>query len=427
MYSVITVARFRLFDLVHAGFRLSVVSMHHEQGLKMNKYLIISISIVITGCSMPYSPAKIEPENAKFYGVHPVSMGSTETDLIMIHGMCHHDASWVIDSRNNLADKFHMDYDKKITVERLKERPFYEDPKSKVAVYKTKLTDHEFNINLYGIVFGTATLPIKQNSLCKDISKQPNGWNCLDKNNNPSLTYNRDRVILNEVLKNTLLNDCLADAVIYSGETGEAIRDGVKNAMSEIYKDRINSKAPVALISESLGSKILRDALVCNIDEKTKQGLSLVSEAGVIFLGANQIPILSLANNLKCSESAKFMSNGQLNLEMKGGFSDVFKIIKTLKSQNGEKRFIQNVEIPKTVVSFTDPNDLLSYEIDELDYYENSSGISVVNVIASNAKSWFGLIENPLTAHTGYRYNEDVTELLKCGFQNKNIELCESK
>lgn len=392
----------------------------------MSKYFVTALTMLITGCSTPYSPAEIVPENAKFYGVHPISMGSKETDLIMIHGMCHHDASWVIDTRNNLAEKFHMDYDKKVTVETLKAKPLFEDPKTKVAVYKTKLTDHEFSINLYGIVFGTATLPIKQNTLCKDISKQPDGWACLDKNNKPSLTYNRKQVFLNGALKNILLNDCLADAVIYSGEIGDAIRDGVKNAMSEIYKDRENSDAPVALLSESLGSKILRDALVCNIDEKAKQGLSLISETGVIFLGANQIPILSLANNNRCSGLATFMSAEQPEQEMTGEFSDVFKIIKTLKSKNDTEYFLQNVEIPKTVVSFTDPNDLLSYEIDEMDYNKNGSQISVVNVIVSNATSWFGVVENPITAHTGYRKNEDVLELLKCGFKNINIEKCES-
>ena len=65
------------------------------------------------------------------------------------------------------------------------------------------------------------------------------------------------------------------------------------------------------------------------------------------------------------------------------------------------------------MVAFTDPNDLLSYRLMPWRYAR--PGVTVVDVLVSNDKTYFGLLENPLSAHTGYMKNPAVTKAIMCG------------
>ena len=79
--------------------------------------------------------------------------------------------------------------------------------------------------------------------------------------------------------------------------------------------------------------------------------------------------------------------------------------------------------IPVKIVSFTDPNDLLSYEVQPDDYKngeERCKGgeercTKVVNIAVSNTYTWFWLLENPLIAHTEYLGNPNVIKYIACG------------
>ncbi len=70
------------------------------------------------------------------------------------------------------------------------------------------------------------------------------------------------------------------------------------------------------------------------------------------------------------------------------------------KRQAGQRRVADR---HLTLVAFTDPNDLLSYTLDESKYAQD--GITVYNVLVSNAPTWLGLLERPDTAHLAYLSN----------------------
>lgn len=371
----------------------------------LNVVMTTVIAIALVGCTTPYKPPLIEPSTASFSGIHPSSTDVKETNLVMIHGMCHHDKRWVENTRQRLANYFRMD---ETIVE-----PLYEDITSDVSVYKTRIYDDTNSINLYGIVYGPSTLPIKREFLCKDVSKESEVCQ--------NITYKRERASLNAALKNGLLNDCLADAVIYLSDKGEIIRKGVKRSLLKIMESIESSDGSLFFLSESLGSKVLRDALLCDSDEKIFAGISFISKSKVIYLGANQIPILNLGNNNECDLSRVYMDAIEKSgAEISGGFEDVIIIINQNK-YNKELSFNISTKTP-TVISFTDPNDLLSYEIGD----EYSESI-IINVIVSNTETWFGFLENPVTAHMGYRNNDDVIDLIKCGKNNPNYIKCMSE
>ena len=66
-----------------------------------------------------------------------------------------------------------------------------------------------------------------------------------------------------------------------------------------------------------------------------------------------------------------------------------------------------------TLVAFTDPNDLLSYTLPPERY--EPEGVTVHNILVSNAPAYFGLLERPDTAHLNYLSNPDIGRLIACG------------
>jgi hypothetical protein len=64
-------------------------------------------------------------------------------------------------------------------------------------------------------------------------------------------------------------------------------------------------------------------------------------------------------------------------------------------------------------VAFTDPNDLLSYTLPPQQYAQ--LGVTVYNILVSNAPTYLGLLERPDTAHLEYLNNPDVGRLIACG------------
>jgi hypothetical protein len=41
--------------------------------------------------------------------------------------------------------------------------------------------------------------------------------------------------------------------------------------------------------------------------------------------------------------------------------------------------------------------------------------VAVADVLVSNARTWLGLVENPVTAHLDYLANQEVADLIACG------------
>jgi hypothetical protein len=68
---------------------------------------------------------------------------------------------------------------------------------------------------------------------------------------------------------------------------------------------------------------------------------------------------------------------------------------------------------PLIMVAFTDPNDLLSYTLPPNRYA--GQGLTLYNILVSNAPTYLGLLERPDLAHLDYLTNPDVSRLIACG------------
>jgi hypothetical protein len=334
---------------------------------------------------------------------------------------------------------------------------------------QTRLYSQRYKINnkslwLHAIVWSPVTTPLKR-ELCYDIHDRDNPvWKQCDAiqvcRQNAGVwkvdeeekiePYMYQRAILNASLKEKLMNDCISDAFVYLGDRREEIQAQVALALiqaagirggkrrqstGQFNEDAINraaqENAPLFLISESLGSKVLFDTLlmmISNLGEikglqesaahalegnlllkalsangvavNTQADLEAIKKAGritvqrtvQIFLGSNQIPLLSLSEK-----------------------DALVKLIKQIEEEfpTWQNRF--------SIAAFTDPSDLFSYTLKNSGYAANveKAGVPVIDVVVSNSASWMGLIEWPNLAHEGYRTNNDVKRTILCGIPER--------
>lgn len=386
-------------ELPKAGTERTSMSTIRPRFLFFSTLLLVTLGLV--ACSKPYRPAVFEPPNRDFSGIDPTLSASGAASLIMIHGMCHHTPAWFQGSLVRLSDRLGAD--------RAGSWSFLmSDPETRVMALKANVVRGDERLRVYGILYAETTRPLKVAHLCRDVREE----NAVCESDQAE--YSHTRASVNNAVKNSLLNDCLADAVIYLGPTGEKIRDGVGRALEAVYRDMEGDTAlatgPVMYLSESLGSKVLGDALVCSTPAIAGRIYPQLARTSHLFLGANQIPLLNLGHRGPgCPAVLARRDRTPLGLRLRdGGVHGLAELIKRAQSVRSEY-----VAEPAIVVAFTDPNDLLSYTVASDDF----GGLPVVNVIVSNDWTWFGAFENPTTAHAGYRANDDVTDILRCGRQ----------
>jgi hypothetical protein len=235
------------------------------------------------------------------------------------------------------------------------------------------------------------------------------------------------RAIMNGALKTKLINDCLSDAVVYGGQHGDPIRAAMKLVVCRELGGTpaagqpcdftgAEIDRPIAVVTESLGSKILFDAARA-IYEEASQAAAARTEMNhrfasvqMIYLMANQIPLLDIASPLPPElevdaqdvDPPRDSSLGHMIGMMHG-------------AQNAMPADRRATMAMPTVVAFTDPNDLLSYRL--IPSVLDVARARLINVIGSNETTWFGFLERPDTAHCGYTWNETVIGLIALGHQ----------
>jgi hypothetical protein len=233
------------------------------------------------------------------------------------------------------------------------------------------------------------------------------------------------RAALNRELKYGLVNDCLTDVVIYGGPNGAAIRQAAEEALCDTLGGRYDGAdcsvsheevpGALAFITESLGSKLLIDAILevwadaensRDNEMKTRVAHALAA-ARIMYLMANQLPLLDGA------APAAGHADGAAALEPTTGRStgDVLDLL------SGLYRLKPPGTPPPTVVAFSDPNDLLSYRIVPDRLTGTLKDVRIVNVVVSNDATYFNYVERPDTAHCGYSGNPHVLGMIAGGYE----------
>jgi hypothetical protein len=358
------------------------------------RLLTLLIPALLAACSTPHRPPVVVRDSAPFPGIASLvqNSGGRPLDVILVHGMCTHDAAWANHGIDSIAGVVSANVPEQAAA-------------SANGIQLIERTQQIGNtpVRFHALVWSPLTAPLKR-QLDYDNTGTPSDCSSAGA---VAGECRPKRAWLNGYVKDRLLNDCLSDAVIYEGASRVAIRDAMVESISRILESNPNGDRTLAVVAESLGSKILFDALSAMLESRQPRTQALGQQAarrlGLLFMAGNQLPILGLAEqdieHRPDNRSATAPDALQRFLELR-------------RRQSSAPRAESVARL--AVIAFTDPNDLLSYRLLPARYA--ASDVAVADVLASNDRTWLGLIENPVPAHLDYLANPDVAGMIACGY-----------
>lgn len=241
------------------------------------------------------------------------------------------------------------------------------------------------------------------------------------------------RASINNTMKG-FMNSHVSDPLIYLGAAQNKIQLSVITSlcwmMSRDWEDlgghtqeRCISKNPdydtllddeYAFISHSMGSRIVTDslqALVQYIAEEMQADPDEDLQYFVEFMKNKQIPVYMLANQLP------LLQLGREIPEVTNQFDDYC----IADGKNYDNRFFKEL----TVIAFSDPNDIVSYDVPPRfvdEFMDSRLCVNMINVTinVANVVELFGLgsFANPGIAHREYDNDERVVGIISHGLND---------
>lgn len=413
----------------------------------MRQFLFAAIALAcgLAACSKPYDTPVIEGANGDtavtFEGLLDLMQAtpSSPVRVLWTHGMCRHDEDW----STNRARRLVAALGPGATSQASPPRPIG-DPgagNKRASLRREVFTAGNASAEVDFFFWAPLTDAYKDALIYDRLTTQQ-----------PPGQFKLQRASLNRDLKSGLLNDCLLDAVVYSGPNGHPIRKAMRQAVCEALGGTIGSAgcdvqpgrstATLVFISESLGSKMLFDAVVSIWDEAQRRGgdaqlrvANALASTRMMFMVSNQVPLLDAAGAFVDEErppsppgvpppavaaaAAPARTISASAPAALGAFAQARAVAAARPAPPPAPPGVAPSPPPAppttgplTLVAFSDPNDLLSYHLVPGQLGGNSSEFRFVNVAVSNDVTYFGWLERPDTAHCGYAWNASVLGLL---------------
>jgi hypothetical protein len=410
-------------------------------------------SILLVGCAKTYKKPFVRDDAPRVWGIEEVLAedGVTEVDVVMIHGMCTHGRQWVQKSFNSIGKEMgFIDPESELLMVRRKDlvsaridtdfNLISEQEQEHTAIYSHKFEKNGKALWVHAILWSPTTEPLKK-KLCYDITDRgsADGKKCKDV---PAFAYKRAKWYTG--FKDKLMNNCLSDVFIYLGEKQKEIQKQVASAIvyaagiratlsasdtatvlsaqgwGPIIDQARNETAPVFIIAESMGCKVLFDTLIAMFAESIGEGDLIESsdealKAMLLPSGKDDAPLVQAVKKFFQRTQQVYMGGNQIPVLSLANESNLWQLVKVTSSTKGDSRAHLTVENPMSVAVFSDPNDILSYTFEDSGFDE-IEWIQAVDVVVSNYKTWFDRFEWPLLSHGGYRENPQVQNIIRCGY-----------
>jgi hypothetical protein len=358
--------------------------------------LALAFATLLGGCTTPYRPPQLLEADAAFPGLIQLVNAQRPTDVLLVHGICTHDGDWANDTVGLLATQLAANV-----------QPAPAQPRRApgIETFTHEVATPQGTLRFRSLIWSPLTTPLKQ-QLCYDqTDKSPL---CTGA---PPFPATRPK--LNARVKDKLMDDCLPDALAYQGVARDAIQSRMQEAIEQAMGDA-DPAAPLVVVAESLGSKILFDTLLRMSGEAPGSRAARIAEREIdrmalLVMAANQIPLLQIADQ-------PLPEPGGAAVAARAAAPDSLQRLLQKRRTPGAGR---RAPSPLTLVAFSDPGDLLTYTLLPERYREQ--GATVYNVLVSNAPTYFGWLENPLPAHLDYLANPEVGALISCGWPRSGL------
>lgn len=394
----------KLFLLIYALLLASCASMEKDL-----------VKDVIDSDKKPLERCEIE--GFSYSGADTYLQKPKVLKVLMIHGVGIHHPGYSRRLQENLANNIGLD-----VVSRVPKNISLLDPKDhKTPIGNLQITywqndDGKMKLLFYELTWSEITTPDKQ-IIAFDTTEQ----------------YSKFRVPFNNMIKK-FLDNTLPDPLIYEVDKNNLILDSANQSMCWVLGtnwDNIpNNQAKVCdmslyegiehynnenllFITHSLGSKILMDALMVDVNQ--------VSDAKPVSVEKK-----AMINRLKNKELTVFMLANQLPILQIGHPQPKIHNQINAYCQKGGAKYSDRIFNGVNIVAFSDPNDILSYAIPQefADKYIDSRicpKVTNVSVNVAPVISAFGVqFVDPITAHTNYDNNDKVINLITKGTHNFN-------
>lgn len=354
------------------------------------------LPILLCACATPYRPPLLpDAPPAVFPGLIDLAAqaGGREADVLLVHGICTHDAGWMDQVLPQLTRAL-----RDATTPAPARAAGVDGAAPAVQIVPATIATPAGRLRFDALIWSPLTSALKR-QLCYDQSAKSSL--CAG---TPPYPYTGAR--LNARFKDGLIDDCLPDALIYAGAARETMQLRMREAVLQVLSG-MRPEAPLVVISHSMGSKILFDTLLRMSDEPAGSPAAALARQALrrmrlLMMAANQIPLLSLAEQQLAAPEAP----------MRAAAPPPDSLQALLRLRHAARQGAADGN-SLTLVAFTDPNDLLSYTLPPGRYA--AEGVTVYNILVSNAPTYLGLLERPDTAHLDYLGNPDVGRLIACG------------
>jgi hypothetical protein len=361
---------------------------------------------LLTACSTPYQTPSFDARPGtprEFPGAADLLRSAGALDALLVHGMCTHDADWATGAARDLVANMGGDPD------RVSLQPAAVG-NTGIILFQQTLPLPAGALRVNALLWSPLTTPLKAD-LCYDQSRKSPQCPAPE----AAKAYPYKRALFNRQTKDMLVNDCLADAMIYQGKPRLDINERMQAAILQAVNTSGGrpaasplSMTPLMVITDSVGSKITFDAIykLATAPGKAEAtaGIALFNRTALVFMRANQMPILALADKRLDGTVSAVRADAEFP-------SDPIEAL--IRRRNAEPGESQTHSVP-TVVAFSDPNDLLSYALARSPLAAGA-GYPIVDVIVSNDVTYLGLLELPNTAHLHYARTDEVRRLIACG------------
>lgn len=381
---------------------------------RLAAFLLLA-GLALTGCAKPYAIPDVRllgyADNEGFAGLADY-LATGGMHVVWVHGMCTHDSGWAEDRYAALRAQLPADM------------AWHKTVRDGGRVISFEGTTATARVTVDYLIWSDFTTAAKDRLAAADPNDGPDPI----------------RAGINRSLRTMLLNDCLADAVAYVGRAlpgepptvGDAIRVWMRSTVcASLGGTLLGAQCdfpaappdrPTVLVAESLGSKLLFDAVRSLWDRaddarEAELGDRLAAVQTVVLI-SNQLPLLDLA----AAEAPPRPGGGPPAPPAESGVNEFLGLLVDARSgpaRGGGAPFAPPP--PLQVVTFSDPNDLLSYRLTPESL--GVSGVRVASVLVSNAPTYFGALERPDTAHCGYEWNEYVIGTILRGYRGTPLSV----
>lgn len=406
----------------------------------MKKIILLAAVLLISGCASfgrgiaeaildknkAEDTRQCEIKGNKIHGIDYYFQKGKVVKVMMIHGVGSHTPGYATRIRENLAKSLNLTVISKRPKNITLINP--DDGKTKIGnlqVIRMQNEERTQDLLFYELTWSEITA--KQKKILEyDYSGE----------------YAHKRAAFNNSMKR-FLDDTVPDPMIYLIDKDNLILNATKQStcwmLSRSWDELVPDKNQVCKVSSfnqikdlnneniiyithSLGSRILMDSVIDIVNEISREDIRSDKEAQLIinelknkditvFMLANQLPILQIGRK-------KPAVHNQIDAYCKK------------KGKHYDKRVFKKVNI----AAFSDPNDLLSYDIPQsfVDQYIDSRmcpSVTNININIAEEISAFGVgVVNPVSAHTEYDNDERVIEMISKGtYDLKNNKILEKK